>query len=77
MGKWFHENRELFTQLTFKGTNDKPKLEDMKGFLKILHAILRQIDNENYATSNDIKIFLTDFIKYAPRALKKFQNKNE
>lgn len=69
--KWF-ATRKLFTEVVYQSNNraGKPKLVDMKGFLKVLHAILSAVDNGTYGEMTGVKSFLMDFIKYASRSLK-------
>lgn len=66
---WF-EKREFFTKVVYKGTSKdiKPKLVDLKAFLKGLHTILSSVDKNTY--ENGVKDFLQDYIKYAPRPTK-------
>lgn len=67
--RWF-EKRDFFTKVVYKGTSkdNKPKLESLEAFLKVLRTILSSVDKNTYG--NGVKIFLQDYIKYSTRPTK-------
>lgn len=73
--EWFHESRELFTKVVYKKSPEKPSLESMGGFIKVVENILAKVDTKVYG--NGVKMFLTDYIKYAPRTMENFNEKQQ
>lgn len=69
LSSWF-ESREFFTNVVYKGKSkdNKPKIESLAAFLKVLQTILSSVDKNTY--ENGVKEFLQDYIKYAPRSKK-------